>query len=358
MVVDHEIDFDRNTSDVNLNEKENKIKNSEITIEKIQNPAKEIENDKEENILKENSNFEEYNNAFDLLDHEEICKTPNNKSKLNKTDQELCASPKTSRSTRKSHPSKSSSSSSSSESDAGISFNLKTDIKLKPKAKKPDDKKIIEQKKTKTQLLVKEEKMDVEDDVIVIDDSDEDVVKKVKKKAPSSASKSSDKGRKNTAVASIVDDELDSEDLSTMSFSMTNFRKTKIEAQSQKHKKTSKVVKSSSESESEKEKENLTQKKRRMTRRNWDDKEIVYLVYGVESLGKGSWVDILTMFKNKFRGRTNIDLKDKYRNLEKNQSGLDYYKKQARLLKDKIKSQVEKKGKNDDKGDGSSSSSD
>ena len=206
----------------------------------------------------------------------------------------------------------------------------------------------------------------VEEDFIEIDERiDENVQPSTSKKADQSM-KLNDKSVKPSTSKkddSIVNElnmlshgENDGEvDESCTSFAIRNFRRSegiilkenKIKPNSEnKNSKFKPVVKSSNDDSSSEldikkdVKVKITMKRQRVS---WEDKEILYLVYGVESFGKGRWAEILDMFKSKFKSRTNVDLKDKYRNLERNQTDLEYYKKQARLLKDKIKSQIENK---------------
>ncbi|KAL6532584.1 hypothetical protein OROHE_014006 [Orobanche hederae] len=55
--------------------------------------------------------------------------------------------------------------------------------------------------------------------------------------------------------------------------------------------------------------------KRRRKGRKWSLMEEETLRAGVEKYGKGSWVAILTAYKDVFEDRTDVDLKDKWRNL-------------------------------------------
>ena len=50
-------------------------------------------------------------------------------------------------------------------------------------------------------------------------------------------------------------------------------------------------------------------------RRAWTEEEIGYLIEGVEKFGKGSWAIILAAYP--FNSRSNVNLKDKWRSLEK-----------------------------------------
>jgi hypothetical protein len=276
----NEIEKDHgNTSDVNLKEKEKQIKKTEITIEKNKNPFNEIE--------KDNPNNEAFNNTFDLLDHKEK-REAQNIIKLNKTDE---VSIKTARNSGlKSEPL---------ENKARGCFNLQTGKNLNSKAvlnKKHEDKNVTEQKNRKSQLEVKEETLNIEDDVIVIDDSDEDVV--INKKSTLSTRKSDDTGRRHTAARVLNDeDEIDSGSDDDQMFSITNLRK------------TNKHIK-------------------------WSEKETIYLVHGVETLGLGYWSEILLKYKNYFNvNRKNKCLDGKYRLLQKNNNLLCGLRKKAELLK-------------------------
>lgn len=47
----------------------------------------------------------------------------------------------------------------------------------------------------------------------------------------------------------------------------------------------------------------------------WSDQEVKQLTEGVERFGKGQWAMIRDAYP--FNGRTSVDLKDKWRNIEK-----------------------------------------
>jgi hypothetical protein len=65
----------------------------------------------------------------------------------------------------------------------------------------------------------------------------------------------------------------------------------------------------------------------------WTDTECVYLVAGVEIYGRGNWSKILSEFQDKFNKiRTNVNLKDKYRNLLKSPTLIKMYEKKAQLI--------------------------
>ncbi len=61
----------------------------------------------------------------------------------------------------------------------------------------------------------------------------------------------------------------------------------------------------------------------------WSPEEALYLVIGVKMHGKGNWSKILERFKKKFNDRNGVQLKDKYRNLEKNPEELRILEKTA-----------------------------
>eukprot|EP00730_Choanoeca_flexa_P016466 TRINITY_DN7783_c0_g1_i1.p1 TRINITY_DN7783_c0_g1~~TRINITY_DN7783_c0_g1_i1.p1 ORF type:complete len:615 (+),score=155.10 TRINITY_DN7783_c0_g1_i1:36-1880(+) len=52
-------------------------------------------------------------------------------------------------------------------------------------------------------------------------------------------------------------------------------------------------------------------------RRRWTEDEVADLIAGVEKHGEGRWMEILSDDKYNFGDRTNVDLKDKYRNLRR-----------------------------------------
>lgn len=53
-------------------------------------------------------------------------------------------------------------------------------------------------------------------------------------------------------------------------------------------------------------------------RKSWTDSESMWLVIGTLIHGKGAWCEILTQFENRFNHRSTIQLKDRYRNILKN----------------------------------------
>ena len=64
----------------------------------------------------------------------------------------------------------------------------------------------------------------------------------------------------------------------------------------------------------------------------WDDEETIYLVHGVEKLGR-NWVDILGRYKNHFKKQRDAKgLHSKYKSLENNKECLEYFMKKAALL--------------------------
>jgi hypothetical protein len=68
----------------------------------------------------------------------------------------------------------------------------------------------------------------------------------------------------------------------------------------------------------------------------WSTEEALYLVIGVKMHGKGNWGKILSRFKKKFQNRNGVQLKDKYRNLEKNPDELRLLEKRAEIrIKDR-----------------------
>jgi hypothetical protein len=66
-------------------------------------------------------------------------------------------------------------------------------------------------------------------------------------------------------------------------------------------------------------------------RQKWTEEQTVYLMVGVMKYGKGSWLNILKAFKSYFGDRTTIQLKDKYRNLEKFNE-IKHYKNKAKVI--------------------------
>ena len=65
---------------------------------------------------------------------------------------------------------------------------------------------------------------------------------------------------------------------------------------------------------------------------SWSKNETIWLVIGVLTYEKGNWAQILSKFENKFKKRTGVMLKDKYRTLENNKSELNEYKILAKSL--------------------------
>jgi hypothetical protein len=128
-----------------------------------------------------------------------------------------------------------------------------------------------------------------------------------------------------------------SENSDCTSFVIENFKKDETRKSLVKKSIKSQPNKQMSSDESENELLKLP-KKRIM----WTDKETLYLVYGSEKLGR-QWSQIHEMFKSKFQNRSSHDLKDRYRNLERNQIRLKEYKETVKLLQSKIASQIEKK---------------
>ena len=190
--------------------------------------------------------------------------------------------------------------------------------------------------------------------VIQIDDSDDDDDETTKKNQSQSkqtqndsekakSKTQTDESRPTTSksarareLAEEIERLEDVDDDDSTSFSiLNNFRKDN----------SCKKIKKSADnrSDSSSENEEKSSNKRNAKRKRWDDKEILYLVYGVQILGEGSWVSILDIFRSKFVGRTNVDLKDKYRNLYKDTRLFEMYKKQARVLASKMEKEVENK---------------
>lgn len=79
----------------------------------------------------------------------------------------------------------------------------------------------------------------------------------------------------------------------------------------------------------------IKRKRAKSKKHFWTETETFYLVVGVELYGKGFWAKILKEFSTKFNNRTCINLKDKYRNLEKMPFDLVRYETKARELIDK-----------------------
>ncbi|CAN1141854.1 Single myb histone 2 [Linum perenne] len=57
--------------------------------------------------------------------------------------------------------------------------------------------------------------------------------------------------------------------------------------------------------------------KRRRRKRNWSSKEEAALKNGIEKFGAGFWKEILSSRRDEFNERTEVDLKDKWRNMSK-----------------------------------------
>jgi hypothetical protein len=73
--------------------------------------------------------------------------------------------------------------------------------------------------------------------------------------------------------------------------------------------------------------------KSEVNRHFWNDTECTYLIAGIEVYGKGNWSRILKEFSDKFhKSRTNVHLKDKYRNLLRTPTILKLYEKKAQLV--------------------------
>ena len=52
-------------------------------------------------------------------------------------------------------------------------------------------------------------------------------------------------------------------------------------------------------------------------RKKWTTEEEESIVSGVEKFGIGRWAEIRDEYKNVFQNRSSVDIKDKYRNLQK-----------------------------------------
>jgi len=57
--------------------------------------------------------------------------------------------------------------------------------------------------------------------------------------------------------------------------------------------------------------------KQRRLKRKWSEEEVETLKREVQKFGKGHWKIILLNNKEVLQGRTEVDIKDKWRNLEK-----------------------------------------
>ncbi len=67
----------------------------------------------------------------------------------------------------------------------------------------------------------------------------------------------------------------------------------------------------------------------------WSEEEIIYLVHGVEKLGRDNWLEIIKKYKKYFnKDRRSKDLLCKYQLLEKNKNVLESFKKKAELIKE------------------------
>lgn len=61
----------------------------------------------------------------------------------------------------------------------------------------------------------------------------------------------------------------------------------------------------------------LTKSTKQSKRIKWSEKETMYLAIGVELYGKGCWSQISKRFKEQLKSRSTVQLKDKYRNMER-----------------------------------------
>ena len=59
----------------------------------------------------------------------------------------------------------------------------------------------------------------------------------------------------------------------------------------------------------------VKEKKSYPHRRPWDPEEVANLIKGVKQFGTGNWIKIRKQYH--FNNRSNVDLKDKWRNLSK-----------------------------------------
>ena len=66
------------------------------------------------------------------------------------------------------------------------------------------------------------------------------------------------------------------------------------------------------------------------------DDETVYLVAGVQLYEKGCWSKILNKFSKHFNNRNQVQLKDKYRNLEAQPILLKTYETKAKIIIDEM----------------------
>jgi len=57
--------------------------------------------------------------------------------------------------------------------------------------------------------------------------------------------------------------------------------------------------------------------KKKQQRRRWTPEEERAIVDGVQRLGEGRWSDIRSSFLSILRNRTNVEIKDKWRNMSK-----------------------------------------
>lgn len=80
----------------------------------------------------------------------------------------------------------------------------------------------------------------------------------------------------------------------------------------------------------------LNESKSTGKRIKWSEKETIYLAIGVELYGKGCWAKILKRFNEQLRLRSTVQLKDKYRNMERADE-LKHYTKLAKTFIDKNK---------------------
>lgn len=97
---------------------------------------------------------------------------------------------------------------------------------------------------------------------------------------------------------------------------------------------------SDNEQESKKKSPKDTKENIHAKRSKWSDSEALFLVIGVELYGKGNWAKILRRLNDKFKNRTSVHLKDKYRNLER-AGELKRLEKQARTYIEKNKESLD-----------------
>ena len=76
-----------------------------------------------------------------------------------------------------------------------------------------------------------------------------------------------------------------------------------------------------------------------MSKKTWSENETIKLVLGVEVYGKGQWARIKVEYKAEFKDRTTVNMKDKYRNLERNEPLLKRYVALAKAEVKKLKNQ-------------------